>query len=308
VQLPARLVASSKGDRVMLMNVSNSMGPVHFWEASTDSFTTWYYFDFTEGAAMSADGNRAWAYFRFLEPDGAGGLDETGGAAYNEMLWEQYNVYGLAGRKFHPSGSFIYLPLNIGLDILDAHTGVLRDRIRTPAQLPGSRGSAGFLVRPIALDEHGRRVFAITTSGLAIIDLGAAPLGIGSITPDFAPYLTAQPVVIRGSGFTPSTQVLFRDQVVPSEWIDESTIHAIAPALYGSVPVTVSNGAGMSYTVDAAFQYGPRKRQPDKPLRAKTQEISETRPMPSEHPRPKTADATPGTGHRPLHLTRGDPY
>src|SRR5216684_1183738 len=102
------------------------------------------------------------------------------------------------GVALHPSGALLYQPfltgapgsagVKGGIDILDAHSGVLRLRIFLPQQfmtdVDGLHGSF------LATDENGQRLFAITSSdgtpqhaALTIVQLAAVPLGIGTIVP-----------------------------------------------------------------------------------------------------------------------------
>jgi hypothetical protein len=39
----------------------------------------------------------------------------------------------------------------------------------------------------LTVDENGQRLFALTTSGLSILQLSSVPLGIGTVTPAAGP-------------------------------------------------------------------------------------------------------------------------
>jgi len=63
-----------------------------------------------------------------------------------------------------------------GVDILDAHTGRLLLRVILPE--PFAMLSAdvdGLHGRFLAIDENGRRIFALTASGLTIVQLARVP-------------------------------------------------------------------------------------------------------------------------------------
>jgi hypothetical protein len=79
-----------------------------------------------------------------------------------------------------------------GIDILNAHSGILRMRIFLPQQfitdVDGLHGSF------LATDENGQRLFAITSSdgtrhnaATTVVQLAAVPLGIGAIVPSTVP-------------------------------------------------------------------------------------------------------------------------
>jgi hypothetical protein len=75
-----------------------------------------------------------------------------------------------------------------GVDIRDAHNGALSVRVYLPEPLAmlstdidGLHG--GFLT----VDEHGQRLFAVTTSGLSVANLANVPLGIGTLSQTSGP-------------------------------------------------------------------------------------------------------------------------
>ena len=120
------------------------------------------------------------------------------------------------GVTLHPSGALLYQPfltgpagnagVNGGIDILDAHSGLLRLRILLQQQfmtdVDGLHGSF------LATDENGQRLFAITSkdgtvqnAGITVVQLANVPLGIGTLTPASGPAAGGTTLTIRGSGF-----------------------------------------------------------------------------------------------------------
>lgn len=98
----------------------------------------------------------------------------------------------------HPTGALLYQPfltspapaappatgIQGGIDILDAHSGRLRLRIFLPEPLAMLSTDADALHGSfLAVDENGQRIFALTTSGLTILQLANVPLAIGTIFP-----------------------------------------------------------------------------------------------------------------------------
>jgi hypothetical protein len=112
----------------------------------------------------------------------------------------------------HPSGALIFFDgpppaappatgIRGGVDIRDAHNGRLRLRIYLPepfamlnADVDGLHG--GFL----SVDENGRRLFALTTSGLTIVQLASVPLAVGSLTLASGASAGGVSVTVRGGG------------------------------------------------------------------------------------------------------------
>jgi hypothetical protein len=63
-----------------------------------------------------------------------------------------------------------------GIDILDADTGRLRLRIPLPEPLAALSGDIDALhAQFLTIDETGQRLFALTTSGLTILQLATLP-------------------------------------------------------------------------------------------------------------------------------------
>jgi len=94
-----------------------------------------------------------------------------------------------------------------GVDILDARTGTLRRRIFLPepfamlsTDTDGQHGSF------LTIDENGQRLFALTSSGLTVLQLASVPLGIGSLFPANGPVAGGTSVTLRGSGFQSGTK------------------------------------------------------------------------------------------------------
>ncbi len=98
----------------------------------------------------------------------------------------------------HPSGAIVYEPFLDGpapaappaqgirgaIDIRDTHNGKLLLRVYLPEPLAMlSTDIDGLHGSFLTTDENGQRLFAVTTSGLTIIQLASVPLGIGTLSP-----------------------------------------------------------------------------------------------------------------------------
>jgi hypothetical protein len=134
------------------------------------------------------------------------------------------------GLAMHPSGALLYQPfltgtapaappaagIQGGVDILDAHTGHLRLRIFLPEPLATLSTDVDALHGSfLAIDETGQKVFALTTSGLTIIQLATVPLSIGTISPASASAAGGTNLTIRGSGFQSGVTVTIGGKASP---------------------------------------------------------------------------------------------
>ena len=67
---------------------------------------------------------------------------------------------------------------------MDARTGQLRLRVMLPEKLSMLAANVdGLRGRLLAIDENGQRIFALTASGLTVVQLARVPLGLGTVSP-----------------------------------------------------------------------------------------------------------------------------
>jgi len=172
------------------------------------------------------------------------------------------------GLALHPTGALLYQPfltgpapaappatgIQGGIDILDAHTGRLRLRIFLPEPLATLSTDVdalhgGFLT----VDETGQRIFALTTSGLTVIQLASVPLSIGTISPASAPVAGGTMLTIRGSGFQSGATATIGGKSATTNFVDMNTLTVPTPPLpAGPQQILITNPNGDSYTLDAA--------------------------------------------------------
>ncbi len=173
------------------------------------------------------------------------------------------------GLALHPSGALLYQPfltgpapaapstigIQGGVDILDAHTGLLRLRIILPEPLATLSADIDALHGSfLAIDENGQRIFALTTSGLTVIQLTTVPLSIGTISPTSAPASGGTVLTIRGSGFQSGATVTIGGKPAPVTFRDMNTLSITTPVLsIGAQQIVIANPDGNSYTLDAAI-------------------------------------------------------
>lgn len=173
------------------------------------------------------------------------------------------------GLALHPSGALLYQPfltgapassgVKGGIDILDAHSGVLRLRVFLPQQfmtdVDGLHGSF------LATDENGQRLFAITSSdgtrqnaAITVVQLAAVPLGIGTITPSAVSSAGGVSLTIRGSGFQSGTALTINGKSATVTFKDSNTLLLVTPALSpGPQQISLTNPDGETVSLDAAF-------------------------------------------------------
>jgi hypothetical protein len=106
----------------------------------------------------------------------------------------------------------------------------------------------------LAVDENGERIFALTTSGLTIIQLASVPLSIGAISPASASASGGAMLTIRGSGFQSGATVTIGGKSAATNFVDINTLTVTTPSLTaGRQQIIITNSNGDSYTLDAAF-------------------------------------------------------
>ena len=261
------LQSNNAGDQVFLAFASAPGGPLASWSASSPN-----HFVISAANASAADLGIASDGTAFaIQANGTtevhvADLSLSSVPAALELM-EIPGRVSVPGLVLHPSGALIYQPFLTGLpasagvrggvDILDAHSGVLRLRIFLPQQfmtdVDGLHGSF------LATDENGQRLFAITSSdgtaqnaALTIVQLAAVPLGIGPIQPATISAAGAT-LTIRGSGFVNATSVTLSGKSATVTFKDANTLTVATPALStGPQRVTLINPDGETVSLDAA--------------------------------------------------------
>jgi hypothetical protein len=266
----APLVQSdAAGDTVFLAYDAVSGGPVGSWSAAApNQFTTSLAKESAVDLAAASDGtifaSRAGAA---TEIRGANlTLTSTPASPELEQIPGRVLVPGLA---LHPTGALLYQPfltgpaptvppavgIQGGVDILDAHTGRLRLRLLLPEALATLSSDIDALHGSfLTIDENGQRIFALTTSGLTVIQLADVPLSIGTISPASAPAPGGAILTIRGSGFQSAATVTIGGKSAAITFVDMNTLTVTTPPLTaGPQQIVITNTNGDSYTLDAAF-------------------------------------------------------
>lgn len=146
--------------------------------------------------------------------------------------------------KLNDAGSLLYRAWPQFFDIVDVRHGTLTMRF----SLPETVSDVGV---PMAIDSGGRHIYMITDRGLTIVDLGAAPLSIGSLSPTTAAPGTQ--VTVRGSGFDLLTSATLGNQPAVVSFIEENTLIVTVPLLAsGPTDLVLSNSNGTTYSLESA--------------------------------------------------------
>src|SRR5712692_8234070 len=148
-----------------------------------------------------------------------------------------------------------------GVDILDAHTGRLRLRLFLPEPLAMLSTDINALHGVfLAVDENGQRIFALTTSGLALVQLANVPLSIGAISPASAAASGGATLAIRGSGFQSGATVTIGGKSAAATFVDINTLTVTTPPLTtGPQQILTTKPNGETATLDAAFTANSRQ-------------------------------------------------
>lgn len=260
--------ANGTGDHVFLAYAVTS-GPVGIWSAaSPNQFTTSVATESAIDLATAADGT-SFATRVAAGSEIRGGDLVLSGTPTSPELEQIPGRVLVPGATMHPSGALLYQPflngpppaappasgIQGGVDIIDTHSGRLRLRIFLPEALAmlssdtdARHGSF------LTIDENGQRIFALTASGLTIVQLAAVPLGIGTTSPSAGPAAGGATLTIRGSGFQNGATVIIGGKSAPATFIDMNTLSVTAPVLTaGPQQVVITNPDGESATLDAAF-------------------------------------------------------
>jgi hypothetical protein len=142
-------------------------------------------------AVISADGTRLAAIEGDLCALGiAAGLFDQGLHFTNATIYPDLappDQPFCTGAIFSASGRTLLSPLSDSIDFFDTQTGTLRGRLLTPEPLPtGGEPVATTSAGVIALDPNQQTIYAISQSGLTVLNLASI---VDQIMPFPWPYL-----------------------------------------------------------------------------------------------------------------------
>jgi len=261
--------ADATGNQIFLAYNAAAGGPVGLWSAAApNQFTTSLAKESAIDLTAASDGTMFAS--RTSTTTEIRGANLTVAVIPASPELEQIPTRVLVpGLALHPSGALLYQPfltgpapaapstigIQGGVDILDAHTGLLRLRIILPEPLATLSADIDALHGSfLAIDENGQRIFALTTSGLTVIQLTTVPLSIGTISPTSAPASGGTVLTIRGSGFQSGATVTIGGKPAPVTFRDMNTLSITTPVLsIGAQQIVIANPDGNSYTLDAAI-------------------------------------------------------
>jgi hypothetical protein len=200
---------------------------------------------FTQGndSAISGDGNVAASSFVFTDSNGSEiGRVAQPGVFFNNLsegFTEDFNVQ--LRPQLNDSGSLYFLPYENTFDIVDVMHATVRMRFALTETITNT-------ALPMAIDAGGRRVFLLTNKGLTIVDLGVAPLSIGSLSATTAS--SGSQITLRGSGFASTTMATINGTSATVSFTDENTIALTIPATSsGPATIVLTNADGTQYTL-----------------------------------------------------------
>ena len=261
--------ADHNGDAVYLAFGSAPGGPVASWSAAIPN-------SFTVSTAKSLSSDLTAASDGTMFAIRSNGATEIRGADLalvamptSAELEVIPNRVAVPGAALHPTGALVYEPfldgappaappatgIRGGVDIRDAHSGRLRIRLYLPGPLAMlSTDVDGLHGTFLTVDENGQRLFALTTSGVSVLQISSVPLGIGTVTPGAGPAAGGTSLTIRGSGFQSGTKATLGGKEVTVTFKDQNTLTFTTPALAsGAQQLVLTNPDGESVSLDAAF-------------------------------------------------------
>jgi hypothetical protein len=261
--------ADHNGDAVYLAFGSVPGGPVASWSAATPgSFTVSTAKNLSSDLTAASDGTMFG--IRSNGTTEIRGADLTlAGLPTTEELEAIPNRVAVPGAALHPTGALLYEPfldgpapaappatgIRGGVDIRDAHSGRLRIRHYLPEPFAMlSTDVDGLHGTFLTVDENGQRLFALTTSGVSVLQLSTVPLGIGTVAPGAGPAVGGTSLTIRGSGFQTGTKAMLGGKVMTVTFKDKNTLTFTTPALSsGAQQLVLTNPDGESVSLDAAY-------------------------------------------------------
>ena len=243
------LQGSADGSVLIEATPGDSGGPLMVWTAKTNAWQAGPIGgQFWDDAAVSADGN-------VLAVSADPGL---AGFPFPYLLDPQLHLIAQAnfpefqaigngtGIQLDQSGALLYAPTSAGVDIVDARSGQLRERIFLTEQFPNA-------LKLLAISPDGGQIFLATTSGLTVVQLDSVPLGIGSVTPAMGSSGTT--IALRGTGFVSGTTAKTNGISANASFIDSSDFQITVPTSLskGAIRIELDNPDGSSFALDDAF-------------------------------------------------------
>ncbi len=248
---------STDGTTVVEATSNNSAGPSLSWQAASN---TWQLHlvegQFWSDVAISADGTVMAAN---SDPSLSGFpfpylLDSRLNLTAQVNFPEFQSLPEGPSLQLEQTGALLYAVNPTGVDIINAQTGLLLERVLLTEQIL----SGPYLVlqtpsKVMAISPTGNQIFLLTTAGLTVVELDSVPLAIGSISPASGPAGTV--VTIRGSGFVNKTAAAIDGIPVSVSFIDLSTLRVTIPdgLRTGPAQLKLSNPGGSRFVRDAAI-------------------------------------------------------
>jgi IPT/TIG domain len=237
------LAASGDGSKMLAVTTDIS-GPqeVAIYDAASNKWSTnnLVLENFGGNAAVSMNGS-AFA-------TGSGVLNASanllGYLAWQDVF-ESKLGFSLPLEEVPDGGSLVYIAYPGSVDMFDVNHGALLHRLTLSEQVQQ-------VTDAMAIDAYGRNLYLITSSGLTVVTLNAAPLAIGRVTPATGP--AGAEVTVYGSGFQQATAVTANGLAATTSFVDPNTLLVVVPSLgAGSIQMAVTNPSGETYSLDNAF-------------------------------------------------------
>ncbi len=198
----------------------------------------------TGGVAISGDGKTAFEGMVLADTSGF----VSGRIAQPDVLFMSKLATPftrLDSPVLNETGSLVFIPYQHCFEIYDVLHGRLLMRFSLSETISP-------VATPLATDPSGQRVFLLTDKGLTVVDLGTAPLAVGSLTPTSGS--PGSQITIRGSGFLQQTSVTLGGVATTSTYINSETLAVVIPTLQpGPADLVLSNPDGSSYSLTSAL-------------------------------------------------------
>jgi hypothetical protein len=249
------MAAAVDGSKIVVTTTDIS-GPqnVAIYNAASNNWRTNSALEnFGGNAAVSANGTVIESGSSLLNSNAS----VLGSLAWQDVFQSPGPSFSLPLEKIPDGGSLLYMARassstaspNITrpscVDIFDVNHGTLLQRLNLTEEIQA-------VTDAMAVDALGQNIYLITNAGLTIVQINAAPLSIGSVTPMSGAAGTK--ITIAGSGFEPATAVIVGGTSVSTTFVNANALQVTIPSLTsGAAQVTVTNPSGDKYSLDNAL-------------------------------------------------------
>jgi len=254
---PNFIQASTDGTAVLIATTDTSAGQLLSWLAASGTWQLHYVEDqFWLNAAISGDGSvLAASSDPLISPFPFPYMLDSNLNLIAQVNFPEFQSAQELYLQLDQTGALLFATDPFGVDIFDAHTGQLLERVLLAEQLATGGSTVSQIVsQAMAITSLGDQVFLLTTAGLTVVELDSVPMAIAKVSPTSGSAGSA--LTVRGSGFVRGTSANINGIPAPVTFEDASTLKINIPLSVhkGTAQLTLSNPDRSKAVRDAAFR------------------------------------------------------